>query len=192
MKRFLLSRQSLYWIVAGLLLGGILHIGVVLTTPGSASDTAVKRLLDVAPVNAALALPAVTPETQLFAFMAPDVRYAVCRYDISKDPLSVRTPLLDGTWSIALYDDLGQNFYTITGADLQRREAELILAPSEDGSTALPFGNDAPTTAITVSVPQTKGLVVVRAPASQTALSAEIDRAFSQVRCASKSGQRTG
>ena len=63
MKRFLLSRQSLYWIVAGLLLGGILHIAVVLTTPGTASDTAVQRLLDVAPVNAALALPPVTPET---------------------------------------------------------------------------------------------------------------------------------
>jgi uncharacterized membrane protein len=192
MKRFLLSRQSLYWVAAGALLGGILHILVVLTTPGTASDTAMRHLLDVAPVNAALALPAVTPETQVFAYMAPDVRYAVCRYDISKDPLSVRTPLLDPTWSIALYDDLGENFYTITGADLQRREAELVLAPSEDGATAIPFGNDAPTTAITVSVPKRQGLVVIRAPVRLSALHAEIDRALSQVRCEPKPGQRAG
>jgi uncharacterized membrane protein len=190
MKRFLPNRQSLFWIAAGMLLGGILHILVVLGTPRTADDTAMRRVAEVAPVNEAVVLPPATPETQLAAYMAPDVRYALCRYDISKDPVSVRTPLLEGTWSIALYDELGQNFYTITGADLQRREAELILAPSEDGSSALPFGSDAPTTAITVSVPARTGLLVIRAPDGGPGRRGEIERALGQVTCGVKAGQR--
>ena len=140
MKRFLLSRQSLYWVAAGLLLGGILHILVVLMAPVSADEAAMARIAAAAEVNVATVLPPARPGSQLFAYMAPDVRYVLCRYDISKDPVAVRTPMLEPTWSIALYDPQGANFYTITGADLQRREAELILAPSEDGTSALPFG----------------------------------------------------
>jgi uncharacterized membrane protein len=190
MRRFLLSRHSLYWISAGLFLGGILHILIVLTTPRMADDTAMLKIAEIAPVNAAIVLPPVTPDTQLFAYMAPDVRYVLCVYDISKDPVSVRTPLLEPTWSIALYDELGQNFYTISGADLQRREAELILAPSEDGSSALPFGNDAPTTAITVSVPERRGLLVIRAPESAPGRRREVEQALGQVTCGVKVSQR--
>jgi uncharacterized membrane protein len=192
MKRFLLSRQSLYWVVAGLILGGILHILAVLTTPLTADETAMARIADAAPVNAATVLPPARPETQLFAYMAPDVRYVLCRFDISKDPVAVRTPLLEPSWSIALYDENGDNFYAITGADLQRREAELVLALSEDGSTALPFGNDAPTTAITVSVPSRTGLLVIRAPAGAPAREREIAQALAQVVCGVKAGLKSG
>ncbi|MEZ5923899.1 MAG: DUF1254 domain-containing protein [Hyphomicrobiaceae bacterium] len=192
MRRFLLSRQSLFWIFGGLLLGGIVHILVVLSTPRSIASTASQQLWAAVPVNEATVLPPVTADAQLFSYMAPDVRYVLCRYDISKDPVSVRTPLLDGSWSISLYDELGSNFYTITGSDLQRREAELILAPSEDGVTALPFGNDQPTTAITVSVPERTGLLVIRAPESAPGRRAEIDRALSQVTCGAKSRARNG
>lgn len=190
MRRFLLSRQSLYWVAAGLLLGGIVHVASVLTTPRTATDTAMQRIAAVAPINDILVLAPATPKSQLFPYMAPDVHYALCRYDISKDPVSVRTPLLDATWSIALYDELGQNFYTITGADLQRREAELILAPSEDGALALPFGSDAPTTAITVSVPERTGLLVIRAPDGGPGRQREIEQALGQVRCGVKTSLR--
>ena len=186
MKRFLLSRQSLYWVIAGLLLGGILHILVVLTAPYTTEDAAMAKAAGVADVNVAKVLPPVRPGRQLFAFMAPDVRYVLCRYDISKDPVAVRTPLLEPTWSIALYDAKGENFYTITGADLQRREAELILAPSEDGASGLPFGNDAPTTAITVSVPERSGLLVIRAPEGLAGRAREIEQALAQVTCGVK------
>jgi uncharacterized membrane protein len=192
MKQLLLSRRSLYWVSAGLLLGGILHILVVLTTPLTADETALTRIAEVAPVNAATVLPPARPDNQLFAYMAPDVRYVLCRYDISKDPVAVRTPLLEPSWSVALYDDNGDNFYSITGADLQRREAELVLALSEDGSTALPFGNDAPTTAITVSVPSRTGLLVIRAPAGAPARERDIAEALGQVVCAVKRRLRAG
>lgn len=191
MRRFLLSRQSLYWVVAGLLLGGILHILAVLTMPERADGTAMARIANAAEVNVATVLPPVRPGNQLFAYMAPDVRYVLCRYDISKDPVAVRTPLLDPFWSIALYDAHGENFYTITGADLQRREAELILAPSDDGSSALPFGNDAPTTAITVSVPERTGVLVIRAPEGLAGRAREIEQALAQVTCGVKAGVRS-
>ncbi len=190
MKRFLLSRQSLYWVVAGLLLGGILHILVVLGAPVTTDEAAMAKIASAAEVNVATVLPPARPGSQLFPYMAPDVRYVLCRYDISKDPVAVRTPMLEPTWSIALYDPQGENFYTITGSDLQRREAELILAPSEDGTSALPFGNDAPTTAITVSVPERTGLLVIRAPEGLAGRAREIEQALAQVTCGVKASLR--
>ena len=60
--------------------------------------------------------------------MAPDVRYAVCRYDLSKGPVRLRAQIADGLWLIAFYTPLGENFYAVVGADMKQSEVDLIIA----------------------------------------------------------------
>ena len=57
----------LLWILAGVLLGGIVHLATILALPRTASQDAYARLAPITPVNAMTPIPAPTapdgPET---------------------------------------------------------------------------------------------------------------------------------
>ena len=161
----LIFRQWLLVLIA-LLTGVILHIGTVLAIPSITSNSAFARIADDNPANTINVLDAITPDNQPLPFMAPDVRYAICHYDLSAGPVVVRTSLANEAWTIALYNRLGENFYTLSGADLQRPNIELILAPADDAGAAnpIPLGRDTGQSAVTVSVGETEGIAIIRAP----------------------------
>ena len=61
----------LLWILAGLLLGGIVHLATVLLMPRTATQDAYSRLVPITPVNAVVPLDAPTPENAIMPFMDP-------------------------------------------------------------------------------------------------------------------------
>ena len=79
------------------------------------------RLEEKTKINELSVLPGVESQTRPMAFMAPDVRYATCRYDLSEGPLQLRSPLPNDLWSIALYARHGENYYLISGRDVQKQ-----------------------------------------------------------------------
>ena len=54
--------------------------------------------------------------------MAPDVRYAFCRFDLANGPVRLKAAIADELWLIALYTPEGENFYTVAGADMKRAQ----------------------------------------------------------------------
>ena len=110
----------LLWIIAGLLLGGIVHLGAVLVLPNTATQDAYSRLTPIAPVNAVAAVPAPTPQSAVIPFLDPAFATAVCRYDLGKNSLAQGRPLG--------YDAAG-NLYAylyIVDADLHTAGIELV------------------------------------------------------------------
>ena len=191
------TTRTLYWAIAGLMLGGIVHIVAVLGIPEFAAGTAWKRLRTQTPANAFKLLAAASPELQPIPFMAPDVRYAVCRFDLSSSaPVFVRGKLLDASWSVGLYTPAGDNFYAMTSADLQRGDFDLLVTPPPERSmlqiAQSLFGRitrevrdlkDGPTV---VLAPVREGLVVVRAPLMGRAFAREAELALAQSVCGLK------
>ncbi|MEZ5776039.1 MAG: hypothetical protein R3D33_15435 [Hyphomicrobiaceae bacterium] len=105
--------------------------------------------------------------------------------------MSLRTTLLDTTWTIALYDSQGRNFYAVSGRDLQRRDVEIVLAPSEDGGSAgVPLSRDTPASSITVSVRDPRGIAVVEAPLNGSSYASEAASALALSTCAIRERQR--
>ncbi len=195
-----LSRRSLarlwgglswFWVVAAVITGGVIHIATVLALPYLATDTAWTRLGGALAANRMQVLPPATPELQAFPFMAPDVRYAACRYDLSEGPVIVRADLLHPTWSIALYTPRGDNFYTVTSADLGRRTVKLRLEQAAEGpDEPLPLPRKARTLrdpGVRVTVPSAEGILLIRAPLLGDAYLREADNALSQASCAKAS-----
>jgi len=179
-----LSNVNWFWVVAGLMLGGIIHICAIFTLPYLASSSAWARLESVTPVNTVQVLPPTSPELQLLPLMAPDVRYGLCRYDLTNGPMILRAPLLDRSWSVALYTPLSLNFYAISGADLQRRDVTMILTKSTKGEGAnIPLVKGTKTSVITVAVPETTGLVLLRAPVKSQAYEGAIEAALANLSC---------
>lgn len=152
------------WFSASLLCAGAIHIVTVFGVPYVASQDAWARLSAVAEDNEMALLPVAASETPL-PFMAPDIAYAFCRFDLSSKNVTIETPLGDASWSIAVSSRYGENFYFISGAEAKRRELRLLLVPrsrlAQEVSTELSEEGEEQ---IIVIAPATSGLVVVRAP----------------------------
>ncbi|MEM8628190.1 MAG: hypothetical protein AAGF32_09665 [Pseudomonadota bacterium] len=160
----MVDRWTIYWVCAGLLLGGIIHIVTIFALPVVATSSAWERLKQLTTPNQLYVYLGLNQGPAPIPLMAPDIRYAICRFDVSDGPVRVTTQFLDGTWSIALYSTQSANFYTITGLDLKRKDLTMILNRATDGSITTPVAEGAKTSTVTVAVPETQGLLMLRAP----------------------------
>ena len=86
----------LLWLLAGALLGGIVHLVAVLILPRTATQDAYSRLAPIAPVNAVTAVPQPTPQNEVMPFMDPAFASAVCRYDLASGPIKLTVPVSAG------------------------------------------------------------------------------------------------
>lgn len=109
-------RTALY-AAAGLLLGLIIHLIVILTLPALADNTVYSRIADIDAVNKIALLPAPRAgEVNPFK-LDPDLSYAVCRLDLSDGPGEVTGTLPVAFWSVAVYDRSGTVLYSTTNRD---------------------------------------------------------------------------
>src|SRR5262245_42931672 len=106
------------YVVLGLVFAGLIHIVAVLTLPMLAPKNAHARLAALGPTNIMIELPAAAPGHQVMPMMAPDVRYAFCRFDLANGPVRLTASVADDLWLVALYTPEGDNFYSVAGADM--------------------------------------------------------------------------
>ncbi|WP_088346878.1 MULTISPECIES: hypothetical protein [Rhodomicrobium] len=171
------------WLVASLFCAGIIHILAVFGVPYVASRDAWARLSRISSENHIQVLPVAASNTPL-PFMAPDIAYAFCRYDLSKNNVLVKTALGDPTWSIAVSGRHGENFYFISGAEAKRRELRLLLVPrsrlADEVSTERSEEGDEQ---IIVITPGLDGLVVLRAPIRGPSFAADTVKVLQGAEC---------
>ena len=180
-----LDASALYWALAGLVFGAVIHISAVLALPYLAKNSAYQRLKSIVPANQMRLLPVASPDQQAVAYLTPDVRYAVCRYDLSQGPVSLEAKLSQPTWSIAVYSKFGENFYAVNGADVKRSDVVMQLSRSaarSGGALAAtpPILSD---NNLRVTSPTDDGLIVVRAPLLGTSYLAEIEATLKAAKC---------
>jgi uncharacterized membrane protein len=179
----LLIRTLWPWIIAAFFCAGVIHILTVFGVPYVASRDAWARLSAVSEQNQLYVLPVAASETPL-PFMAPDIAYAVCRFDLREKNVLVETGLGDSTWSIAVSTRYGENFYFITGAEAKRRELRLLLVPrsrlSREASTERSEEGEEQ---IIVIVPGMEGIAVLRAPIRGPSFAADTVGALQSAKC---------
>jgi uncharacterized membrane protein len=185
-----ISFPGLY-IVLGLVLAGLIHIVAVLTLPILAPKNAHARLAALGPTNTMIELPPATPGRQVMPMMAPDVRYAFCRFDLANGPVRLNAKVADELWLIALYTPEGENFYSVAGADMKRAQIDLVISTAdqavEEASVDAPESFD---DVIVVNSPVTEGIALIRTPLAGPSRAARAERALRATSCASytKSG----
>jgi uncharacterized membrane protein len=169
----------LLWLLAGALLGGIVHLVAVLILPRTATQDAYTRLTPIAPVNTVAAVPQPTPQREVMPFMDPAFAAAVCRYDLSDAPIKLTVPISPAYTSVSFYTRRGVPYYAINDRSAGRRQIELQLMTAAQRAE-LP--DDEEVTAadrLIVESPGNTGLILMRAlapepglmPIAQTALS---------------------
>ena len=111
----------LLWLLAGALLGGIVHLVAVLMLPRTATQDAYSRLAPIAPVNAVAPVPQPTPQNEVMPFMDPAFATAVCRYDLAAGPLKLTVPVSPAYTSVSFYTRRGVAYYAINDRAAGRR-----------------------------------------------------------------------
>ena len=172
-------RIPLFYLLLCLVLAGLIHIAAVLALPALAPKNAWARLVPLGEPNAMILLPAASPGNQVMPMMGPDIRYAMCRFDLKHGPVRIRAGVPNDLWLIALYTPDGDNFYTVQGADMRRAQIDLIVA-KEDQEVA-EAGVDAPEEAedvVVVKSPVDEGVAMIRAPLSGDSRAASVEAAL--------------
>jgi uncharacterized membrane protein len=166
---------------------GVIHIVTIFAIPMLGTGSAYEHLrwqltpnkmqqMAVDPTNAAIKMP---------PFLSPDMRYAICRYDIVSGPVAVSAVLLDVGWSLALYTPQGDNFYATPGQDGRPVAVEFLLVPASDRLINLTPGvRRADVNATQVTSPQREGLIVIRAPNKGAAFQVSTQAALNKATCA--------
>lgn len=175
--------RSVGWrvLLAGVLLGGIVHVCATLATPSLSSGHAYQLLHEKLPLNRMLVLPPQAPGRQLLPYLPPDMLYAMCRYDLSNGPVAVTAVVADAGWALSLHTPHGANFYVLPGQPLRRTEVSLLLVPSGPDPSPGPRRDGQTDTPITS--PTLQGLVVLRGPLRGLAWAAEAEATLRRASC---------
>lgn len=173
-------------VLAGFCAVGTLHILAVFSEPHLARSNAYARMSPTLPLNKMVVLPLITSDAQPLPYLAPDARYAMCRFSTIDGPVAVNAVLHGPGWLATVYNEEGASLNT-TVAVPERRETvvALRLMPSDDrfmGLTPQSRGQKASeTTALPVGAKS--GIVVVRAPDRGPAFADPQEAALLQASC---------
>jgi uncharacterized membrane protein len=117
--------RTLLWLVGGLLLGGVIHIIVILALPQLAEDTAWTRIAALDAKNDIVILPPVRAGEPNPLHLDPELAYGVCQIDLNNGPAYLSGVLPDAFWSVAVYDHAGTVTYSTTNRDGIGQNVEL-------------------------------------------------------------------
>tara|TARA_R110002020_G_scaffold15225_10_gene54275 strand:- start:1734 stop:2285 length:552 start_codon:yes stop_codon:yes gene_type:complete len=109
--------RFLLWLVGGVLLGGVIHIIVILTLPLLDDDTAWTRVAALDATDRMLVLPQIAPGEPNPLGLDPELIYGVCSLDLARGPGYLSGVLPDAFWSVAIYDTAGVVTYSTTNRD---------------------------------------------------------------------------
>ncbi|MCP8937800.1 DUF1254 domain-containing protein [Alsobacter sp. SYSU M60028] len=176
--------RILYVTAAGLILGGIVHLGSVLAIPAAASPNADDRLAAYAPRHQLTMLPRAEPGPGL-PHRDPAVALGVCRFDLAAGPLRVRASSVDGFLSLAFYTPTGSVFYALTDRSAVRGALDILVVTQEQLDEIVAGDpEDEPVSELRLLAPQTAGFVTFRALAGEPDLYPEAEARIRAARCA--------
>jgi uncharacterized membrane protein len=135
------------YVLVGLVIAAIVHIGTIHGLPRVLMNTAMQRLSS-GHYNTWHLGARVTPASRSVVRPSPDLAYSACPYDLSRGPVRIEATPWDAYWSLSLYADNSDNFYVIddreahdgvaitlvrAGATPPARAANVVRSPSTRG-----------------------------------------------------------
>lgn len=117
--------RTLLWVFGGLVLGGIIHISVILALPALTGGSVWSQVAAMGALNKPVVLPAVTHGQPNPLRLDPEMTYAVCQIDLRNGPGVVSGTLPQAFWSIAVYGHSGTVLYSTTNRDGIGRHLDL-------------------------------------------------------------------
>jgi uncharacterized membrane protein len=176
--------RLLFTVVAGVVLGLVVHLVSVLALPRIATQDAYSRLTPMTKLNGVTQLPLADPQTSPMPFMDPAFAIAICRYDLAGGPLKLTVPVSQAYTSVSFYTRNEIAYYAINDRSAGKKVIELDLM-TEAQHNELP--EDEEVTAadrLIIDSPSTTGLIVMKALAAEPGLMPQAQASLQTATCA--------
>ncbi|WP_027583556.1 DUF1254 domain-containing protein [Bradyrhizobium sp. Ai1a-2] len=172
-----------FTIIAGVLLGGVVHLVSVLALPRIASQDAYSRLTPITQLNAVTPLPPAAPGNSLMPFMDPAFAMAICRYDLSTGPIKLTVPVSQAYTSVSFYTRNELAYYAINDRSAGKKVIELDLM-TEAQHNELPEDEDITAAdRLIIDSPTTTGLILLKALAAEPGLMPQAQASLAAASC---------
>ena len=175
--------RLLFTIVAGVVLGLVVHLVSVLALPRIATQDAYSRLTPMTKLNGVTQLPLADPQTSPMPFMDPAFALAICRYDLSGGPIKLAVPVSQAYTSVSFYTRNEIAYYAINDRSAGKKVIELDLM-TQAQHDALP--EDEEITAadrLIIDSPSATGLIVMKALAAEPGLMPQAQATLAAASC---------
>jgi uncharacterized membrane protein len=152
------------YVWTALIAGVVTHLAIIHAAPRVAMNIAIERIGE-GRVNAWRFGERVTPESRAIVRPSPDFAYSACPYDLSRGPVVISVAPWDQYWSLSLYADNSDNFFTLNDREA-RYGGEITLVRA---GAAHPEGGS-----MVIESPSQRGIALVRrlAPRAQNYVAA--------------------
>jgi len=175
--------RLLFAIIAGVLLGGVVHLVSVLALPRIATQDAYSRLTPMTKLNAVTPLHLTDPNNAPMPFMDPAFALAVCRYDLSGGPIKLAVPVSQAYTSVSFYTRNDVAYYAINDRSAGRKVIELDLM-TEAQHAALPEEEDVTAAdRLIIDSPSATGLILLKALAPEPGLMPQAQASLAAASC---------
>ncbi|MCA1456822.1 DUF1254 domain-containing protein [Bradyrhizobium sp. BRP22] len=172
-----------FTIIAGVLLGGVVHLVSVLALPRIASQDAYSRLTPITQLNAVTQLPPADPGNSLMPYMDPAFAMAICRYDLSTGPIKLTVPVSQAYTSVSFYTRNELAYYAINDRSAGKKVIELDLM-TEAQHNELPEDEDVTAAdRLIIDSPTTTGLILLKALAAEPGLMPQAQASLAAASC---------
>ncbi|WDR06415.1 hypothetical protein PSQ90_02800 [Devosia rhodophyticola] len=179
-------KRTLIWLAGGVLLGGIIHLIVILTLPALAENTVWTRIESLDARNKIVLLPQVKPGQPNPLGLDPGLSYGVCQLDLSDGPAYLNGTLPDAFWSIAIYDRNGTIEYSTTNRDGIGRTLQMGIFNSSQTRLLAEQRIDIAEGLLIIEASANDLFVVVRLAPPHRAVRPRYERALSAISCGPK------
>ncbi|MEO5806020.1 hypothetical protein [Devosia sp.] len=178
--------RTLLWLLAGAVLGGIIHIAVILTLPALADRTIWTRVEGLQARNKIVLLPDVKPgEANPFS-LDPALSYGLCQLDLAEGPAFVNGIMPDAFWSMAIFNRAGTIVYSTTNRDGIGRTLQLGIFNANQTRLLAQQQIDIAEGLLIVEAPSDQLFVVVRLAPPHQAVRARFETELSKITCGPK------
>jgi uncharacterized membrane protein len=175
--------RLLFTIIAGVLLGGVVHLVSVLALPRIATQDAYSRLTPLTKLNAVTPLAPADPNNAPMPFMDPAFAVAICRYDLSGGAIKLTVPVSQAYTSVSFYTRNEVAYYAINDRSAGRKVIELDLM-TDAQHEELPEDEDVTAAdRLIIDSPSATGLIVLKALAPEPGLMPQAQATLASSSC---------
>ncbi|PLX39049.1 MAG: hypothetical protein C0606_00440 [Hyphomicrobiales bacterium] len=180
--------RTLLFALGGLVLGGIIHIVVVLLVPGYAPADAWTRINDLTERERFTVLRYETGESDAVPMLDPLMRHAVCRFSIEAAPIRVRATIPGDFWSVALFNSGGENVYSINNDSVGSTSLDMLVLTVDQLAQLRENPPDDLDQMLIIESADDRGFVLLRAFVPDPSMEGSISVAMNEARCELQTG----
>ncbi len=176
-------RRTIFFIIGGILLGGIIHIAIVFMVPYYADHDAWAEMHRFGRDGQFHVLPVPEAGAEPLASLDPRLLQAVCRFNLGGGPVRVTASFADEFWSVAVFDRRGRNIYSLNDRSVDRSELDLVILTPVQMAQLRQNPPASLETAIVQELPIDVGFVLLRAFVPDNSLMAGVTASLKAADC---------